>query len=118
FKRLTSNRKARSVIERSQWLSTCCDFRDISSASLRSAIHRRCATLRTHDLRLLDHLLDLARTTVERIERGADADAVLDPLVLAVSLGISRYFDLMAQECDLLVRFVAESIPGRLLRLD
>jgi len=35
-----------------------------------------------------------------------------------VSLGIARYFDLMAQECDVLVRSVAESIPGRLLRLD
>jgi predicted heme/steroid binding protein len=118
IKRLTSSRKARSVLERAQWLSTCCDLRDISSPALRCAMARRCASLRNNDLRLLDHLLDLARATVERMERGASPDALLEPLVLAVSLGIARYFDLMAQECDVLVRSVAESIPGRLLRLD
>jgi predicted heme/steroid binding protein len=118
IKRLTSSKKARSVIERAQWLSTCCDLRDVSSPVLRCAMARRSASLRKHDLRLLDHLLDLARATVERMERGASADALLDPLVLAVSLGIARYFDLMAQECELLIRSVTESIPGRLLRLD
>jgi predicted heme/steroid binding protein len=118
IKRLTSSKKARSVIERAQWLSTCCDLRDASNPVLRCAMARRCASLRKHDLRLLDHLLDLARATVGRMERGASPDALLDPLVLAVSLGIARYFDLMAQECELLVRSVSESIPGRLLRLD
>ncbi|HTV22770.1 MAG TPA: cytochrome b5 domain-containing protein [Polyangiaceae bacterium] len=118
IKRLTSSKKARSVIERAQWLSTCCDLRDTSSPTLRCAMARRCASLRKNDLRLLDHLLDLARATVERMERGASPDALLEPLVLAVSLGIARYFDLMAQECDVLVRAVVESIPGRLLRLD
>jgi cytochrome b involved in lipid metabolism len=118
IKRLTNSKKARSVLERTQWLSTCCDLRDISSPVLRCAMARRCASLRKHDLRLLDHLLDLARATVERMERGASPDALLEPLVLAVSLGIARYFDQMAQECDVVVRSVAESIPGRLLRLD
>jgi predicted heme/steroid binding protein len=118
IKRLTSSKKARSVIERAQWLSACCDLRDVSSTVLRCAMARRCASLRKHDLRLLDHLLDLARATLERMERGASPDALLDPLVLAVSLGIARYFDLMAQECELLIRSVTESIPGRLLRLD
>lgn len=118
IKRLTSSKKARSVIERAQWLSTCCDLRDVSNPVLRCAMARRCASLRKNDLRLLDHLLDLARATVERMERGASPDALLDPLVLAVSLGIARYFDLMAQECELLVRSITESIPGRLLRLD
>jgi predicted heme/steroid binding protein len=118
IERLTSSRKARSVIERAQWLSTCWDLRDVSSPVLRCAMARRSASLRRHDLRLLDHLLDLARATVERMERGASADALLEPLVLAVSLGVARYFDLMAQECELLVRSVAESMPGRLLRLD
>jgi cytochrome b involved in lipid metabolism len=118
IKRLTSSKKARSVIERAQWLSTCCDLRDVSSPALRCAMARRSASLRNHDLRLLDHLLDLARATVERMERGASPDALLDPLVLAVSLSLARYFDLMAQECELLVRSVTESIPGRLLRLD
>jgi predicted heme/steroid binding protein len=118
IKRLTSSKKARSVMERAQWLSSCCDLRDLSSPVLRCAMARRCASLRKQDLRLLDHLLDLARATVERMERGASPDALLDPLVLAVSLGIARYFDLMAQECELLVRSVTESIPGRLLRLD
>lgn len=118
IKRLTSSKKARSVLERMQWMSTCCDLRDTSSPVLRCAMARRCALLRENDLRLLDHLLDLARAMVERMERGASPDALLDPLVLAVSLGIARYFDLMAQECDAVVRSVAESIPGRLLRLD
>jgi predicted heme/steroid binding protein len=118
LERLTSSKKARSVIGRAQWLSSCCDLRDVSSPVRRSAMARRCASLRKHDLRLLDHLLDLARATLERMERGASPDALVDPLVLAVSLGIARYFDLMAQDCELLVRCITESIPGRLLRLD
>lgn len=118
FERLASSHKARSVIERAQWLSNGFDFRDVSCATLRSAMSHRCETLRTHDLRLLDHLLDLARAALERIEQGANADALLEALVRAASLEVSRYFDLMAHECDLLVRSLTESIPDRLLRLD
>jgi hypothetical protein len=117
-KRLTSTPNARSVLGRAQWLSTWCDFRGVPNPSLRCAMARRCASLRLHDLRLLDQLLELASGALERIEGGANADDLVDPLVFAVTSSIARYFDQMAQECDAQVRALAESLPGRQLRLD
>lgn len=117
-KRLTSSAPARRVIERAQWLSTGCDFRGIPSPSLRCAMARRCASLRAHDLRLLDQLLELASSALERLEGGASADDLVDPLIRAVTLSITRYFDQMAQECDAQMRALGETLPGHQLRLD
>jgi hypothetical protein len=79
---------------------------------------RRCASLRLHDLRLLDQLLELASGALERVEGGANADDLVDPLVFAVTSSMTRYFDQMAQDCDAQIRALAESLPGRQLRLD
>jgi hypothetical protein len=117
-KRLTATPRARSVIERAQWLSTRCDFRQISNPALRCALARRSASLRSHDLRLLDHLLMLTRSAIARLESGATQEAVVDPLIRAVSLDISRYFEVSAQESAQQIRALGESIPGRLLQLD
>jgi hypothetical protein len=101
-----------------QWLSNACDLRDASSPALRCAMARRSSSLRTHDLRLLDHLLELASAALERLEGGALLDEVVEPLVRAISLGAGRYFDLLAQECDSQMRALSESIAGRTLQLD
>jgi cytochrome b involved in lipid metabolism len=118
FKTLTASPRARSVIERAQWLSMACDLRDAASPTLRCAMARRSTSLRTHDLRLLDHLLELASAGLERLERGAPLGAVTEPLIRAVSIIIRRYFNLLAQECDSQIRSLYESLPGRALQLD
>jgi cytochrome b involved in lipid metabolism len=116
--RVTSTPNARSVLERAQWLSTWCDFRGALSPSLRCAMARRSASLRLHDLRLLDQLLELAGGAVERLEGGANADDLVEPLIVAATSSIARYFDQMAQDCDAQIRALGESLPGRQLRLD
>jgi hypothetical protein len=62
-------------------------------------------------------LLTQPRSAIARWEAGAAREAIIDPLV-AVSLDISRYFEVSAQESELRTRALAESIPGRLLQLD
>ncbi len=117
-KRLTSSPNARSVIDGAQWLSTWSDFRGSPSPALRCAMARRCASLRTHDLRLLDQLLDLASGALKCLERGVSADELVEPLIRAVTSSVERYFDQMAHECDAQMRALGESPPGRQLRLD
>jgi predicted heme/steroid binding protein len=118
FKRLTASPNARSVLGRAQWLSMACDLRDASSPVLRCAMARRSTSLRCHDLRLLDHLMELASGALGHLEAGASLDAVVEALVRAASVSIGRYFDLLAQDCDSQVRALSESMSGRPLQLD
>jgi cytochrome b involved in lipid metabolism len=118
FKRVTASPNARSVMERAQWLSLAGDLRDASSPSLRCAMARRSASLRTHDLRLLDHMLEVSSGALQRLERGAALEAVVESLIRTVATAISRYFDLLAHDCESQIRALDESLPGRRLQLD